>query len=135
MANYTPNYQLHQWEPEDPFLRSDFNEDLAKIDEALGTSSIEPIAKGSYIGDGTNDRIIQLPFEPEFVIVFGHYCSGLYDNYMLSIITEEDNRSIAFSDCGGGLGYNLLLENNTLKVQKAAYNNTTGKTVRYITVR
>ena len=35
MANYTPNYQLHQWEPEDPFLRTDFNEDLQKIDTAL----------------------------------------------------------------------------------------------------
>lgn len=35
MANYTPNYQLHQWEPEDPFLRTDFNQDLSKIDTAL----------------------------------------------------------------------------------------------------
>ena len=36
MANYTPNYQLHQWEPEDKFLRTDFNQDLSKIDTALG---------------------------------------------------------------------------------------------------
>ena len=36
MANYTPNYQLHQWAPEDKFLRTDFNEDLNKIDTALG---------------------------------------------------------------------------------------------------
>ena len=35
MANYTPNYQLHQWEPEDPFLRTDFNQDLQKIDNAI----------------------------------------------------------------------------------------------------
>lgn len=35
MANYTPNYGLHQWVPEDNFLRTDFNEDLAKIDAAI----------------------------------------------------------------------------------------------------
>ena len=36
MATYTPNYQLHQWVPEDQFLRTDFNEDFKKIDTALG---------------------------------------------------------------------------------------------------
>ena len=35
MATYTPNYQLHQWIPEDKFLRTDFNEDFSKIDTAL----------------------------------------------------------------------------------------------------
>ncbi|OUN10420.1 hypothetical protein [Flavonifractor sp. An91] len=134
MANYTEHYQLHQWEGSDPFLRTDFNEDFQKIDEALGGLAVERIAQGSYVGDGTNDRTIQLPFSPEFVIVFGHYCSGPYDNYMLSIITEEDNRFIASSDCGGGLGYNLLLKDDTLEVKNASYNNTTGKIVRYIAI-
>lgn len=36
MANLTANYRLHQWEPTDPFLRTDFNQDLAAIDTALG---------------------------------------------------------------------------------------------------
>lgn len=36
MATFTHNYQLHQWDPQDPFLRSDFNQDLQKIDGALG---------------------------------------------------------------------------------------------------
>ena len=31
MANYTEYYHLHQWEPEDSFLRMDFNEDFAKL--------------------------------------------------------------------------------------------------------
>ena len=135
MANYTEHYQLHQWEGSDSFLRTDFNEDLEKIDTVLGALSVERIAQGSYVGDGTNDRIIQLPFAPKFVIVFGHYCSGPYDNYMLSIITEEDNRSIASSDCGGGLGYNLLLKDNVLEVKNASYNNTTGKIVQYTAIR
>ncbi|MBU5436299.1 hypothetical protein [Pseudoflavonifractor sp. MSJ-37] len=36
MPNYTKHHQLHQWGPGDPFLRTDFNEDFAKIDGALG---------------------------------------------------------------------------------------------------
>ena len=35
MANYTPNYGLHQWEPGDNFLRTDFNADFAKLDAAI----------------------------------------------------------------------------------------------------
>lgn len=35
MADYTEHYQLHQWVPEDDFLRTDFNTDFAKIDAAL----------------------------------------------------------------------------------------------------
>ena len=33
--NYTKNYQLSQWEPADRVLRTDFNEDNRKIEEAL----------------------------------------------------------------------------------------------------
>ena len=36
MADFTQNYGLHQWEPTDPFLREDFNQDLSTIDAALG---------------------------------------------------------------------------------------------------
>ena len=35
MANYTEYYHLHQWEPEDSFLRTDFNGDFQRLDEAL----------------------------------------------------------------------------------------------------
>lgn len=39
MSRFTPNYQLHQWDPEDNFLRTDFNEDLSKIDTALASKA------------------------------------------------------------------------------------------------
>ena len=35
MATYTTNYQLHQWEASDDFLRTDFNTDFQKIDAAI----------------------------------------------------------------------------------------------------
>ena len=37
MATYTQHYGLHQWVPEDDFLRTDFNTDFQKIDTALNT--------------------------------------------------------------------------------------------------
>ena len=36
-TNYTTNYQLNQWEPNDQVLRTDFNADNAKLDAALHT--------------------------------------------------------------------------------------------------
>ena len=34
-TNYTSHYNLCQWEPSDPVLRTDFNADNAKLDAAL----------------------------------------------------------------------------------------------------
>ena len=49
MAAYTEHYHLHQWEPEDNFLRTDFNEDFRVLDKAL---ALKPeILSGSYTGD------------------------------------------------------------------------------------
>lgn len=33
-TNKTENYQLHRWEPEDDFLRQEFNENFAKLDRS-----------------------------------------------------------------------------------------------------
>lgn len=69
MANYTQNYKLHQWEPNDSFLRTDFNTDLEKIDQALG-GKCEVVA-GTYTGTGSNPEknTISLGFKPRFVIL------------------------------------------------------------------
>ncbi len=57
MAGFTPNYQLHQWEPTDNFLRTDFNQDFEKIDTALGeaesqagqaVAALEPMSFNLY---------------------------------------------------------------------------------------
>ena len=91
MANYTPNYGLHQWEPGDNFLRTDFNQDFAKIDTAIkaletatdakveGRVSPEQLAQalsvkleavlGSYTGDGERSQRIVLGYQPKFVAV------------------------------------------------------------------
>ena len=72
MATYTSNYQLHQWAPEDNFLRTDFNEDFAKIDTGIAAAMAEAAVKsravsGSYSGNGST-RSVNLGFQPQAVL-------------------------------------------------------------------
>lgn len=97
MASYTQHYQLHQWEPSDNFLRTDFNDDFKKIDTAIktteqrlraeaqenlenlnsGIQDVETLAKskctivtGSYTGDGQAERVVSLGFTPVWILSF-----------------------------------------------------------------
>ena len=95
MATYTENFGLHQWVPEDDFLRTDFNTDFQKIDAAI--KGVETAANtalalkadkteltqacaaldaakcgvltGSYTGNGANARTIDLGCAPRAVFV------------------------------------------------------------------
>ena len=90
MANYTEHYQLHQWEPGDAFLRTDFNEDLEKIDAALEDKGNCRIATGSYAGTGeygsSHPNTIQLPFPAQMILLDvsarKHY-NGIPEYYIL----------------------------------------------------
>ena len=78
MATYTENYQLHQWVPEDNFLRTDFNQDFQRIDEALAAKaaqsaleSVQELAEGKcrmivgyYAGNNYNPRTINVGLRP-----------------------------------------------------------------------
>ena len=75
MASYTQHYQLHQWEPEDNFLRTDFNADFKKLDTALGEKC--QLVTGSYVGDGTEEREFNLGFTPTAVFT----CNELGQTY------------------------------------------------------
>lgn len=90
MATYTANYQLHQWEPQDTFLRTDFNQDFQRLDTALAgvravadgkvapaaLAAVEALANqkcrvvtGSYTGDGELYHTISLGATPKVVAV------------------------------------------------------------------
>ena len=112
MATYTTNYQLHQWEASDSFLRTDFNTDFQKIDAAIKgveTAANTALAKkadkteltqacgaldeakcetltGSYTGNGANTRTIDLGCAPRAVFV-GEFLAvpGMTSNYLLSL--------------------------------------------------
>lgn len=68
MASYTQHYQLHQWEPSDNFLRTDFNTNLEKIDTALGQNC--RVIHGSYTGNGKASQAIALSEKPQALMVF-----------------------------------------------------------------
>lgn len=62
-TNKTQNYQLHQWLPEDDFLRSEMNENFSKLDTAAR------MLVGTYTGDEQAERFISLGFTPRAVLV------------------------------------------------------------------
>lgn len=53
-TNHTPNYNLCQWEADDHVLRTDFNEDNAKIDAALASKA--PAATVSSLQTAVNGK-------------------------------------------------------------------------------
>ena len=82
-SNYTTNYELPLWEPQDSFLRTEFNEAHQKVDDALGTMADKKaldtlqaqmalksgIAAGTYTGDNQPQRTISLGFTPKAVLI------------------------------------------------------------------
>lgn len=92
MASYTEHYGLHQWEPDDNFLRTDFNTDLKKIDTGLGKKS--EMATGQYTGNGAETQKILLAFTPKVVI-----------------LTTEQGETYQYPNTSGGIaleGYPLI---------------------------
>ncbi len=66
----TEHYQLNQYEPTDSFLRTDFNEDNAKIDGALHQIAQRPeCVVGHYQGNDSSTRDIYLGFQPKLMII------------------------------------------------------------------
>ena len=85
MATETTNYGLHQWDPEDSFLRTDFNEDFRKIDAAI--SEKLSAFSGTYVGTGvygsTNPNHLTFPFHPQIVFLMEVGNGGLHSGYFL----------------------------------------------------
>lgn len=70
-SNYTENYGLCQWEATDQVLRTEFNEDNAKIDEVLASLNCQFYMQ-SYIGTGEDGpQTYQFPKRPVFIIIQG----------------------------------------------------------------
>ena len=59
-SNYTGNYNLCQWEATDAVLRTDFNEDNAKVDAALGTLAEQAAGKAEQaVVDSLSQSVAQ----------------------------------------------------------------------------
>ena len=82
-SNQTEHYGLNQWEAEDPFVRTEFNEDNRKIDKALAEKTEQSdflaltevvalkgrLAIGTYAGNGAASRVISVGFTPKVVVL------------------------------------------------------------------
>ena len=136
MAQYTANYQLHQWVPEDNFLRTDFNQDFQKIDAALaslktladgkaGKAALEAVRAlaegrtrailGGYVGDGNSPREINVDAVPEGVFLITP-TTGYFSLFTGGTVNQLTVTSTGFRVepgglllNGGGLYYTYLI--------------------------
>ena len=129
-SNYTTNYGLPIWAADDAFLRTEFNDANQKIDAALGTANIERFYVGSYTGDGTSSRTIQLSFAPKLLILTGRILS----KGAITILTQEFAAYVTDS-CGRDSQYNVVLEGDQLKIRHQDWNNQSGFVMKYIAIR
>ena len=136
MATYTANYQLHQWVPEDNFLRTDFNQDFQKIDAALaslktladgkaGKAALEAVRAlaegrtrailGGYVGNEKSPREINVDAVPEGVFLITP-TTGYFSLFTGGTVNQLTVTSTGFrvepGDLllnGGGLYYTYLI--------------------------
>ena len=113
MASYTQNYQLHQWEPEDNFLRTDFNQDFSRIDTALNglAGKVVQTVSGSYVGTGEHGKEhpnqLEFPFEPDVVVIVVDSTDMLKAGTML--LRSQSKSAGIGSNYSSGSGLNLTL--------------------------
>lgn len=81
-SNYTPNYQLSQWEAGDAVLREDFNADNRKIEKALNERSYRVI---DFIHTGLGDTSVEFtPYRRAMVVFL------VGDGYSLMMVRPAD---------------------------------------------
>ena len=127
----TQNYNLNKPEAGDPLRLADFNQNSDLIDTALASLSADHVYVGNYVGDGTSDRIIELPFEPKFAVLFGQIHS---EKRIVFLLPDMDF-------CTGSYGwesvpaYNTQISGNAFVIQNSSFNNQTGVTFSYVLFR
>ena len=143
MASYTTNYQLHQWEPADFFLRTDFNADFAKLDAALaGKAGLADLAEklgavtGSYTGDGSANRTITLGAAPVAVFLREDGDSGAILAVQNGAVLDEEGEVTMLAVTGQGfqITYDAYFTGVSNKVREP-YTNRPGITYRYLALK
>ncbi len=133
-GNHTNNYHLNQWEPEDKVLRTEFNEDNLKIDEALAGLRTDQralaelvdrltlrLVTGSYVGTGKSETIhYSIGAAPKLLVVTTnneydyHTCTGLWAMGDVAFVNYTDQyvklmpNYVAFDEDGFSINHSLL---------------------------
>ena len=111
-SHQTTNFQLCQWEADDEVLRTDFNADNLKIENALSaiktvadaayTAENSPVAIGWYQGNDAVKRKIELGFTPKAVLVIRSDGATTFDgngySYCGGVALTGRNASTSYTD-------------------------------------
>lgn len=131
-SNQTQNYALPQWQGTDPFSMAEFNDTFAKIDTAIANvqSKADEIAAkslrlitGTYTGDGTASRKIDLGATPKLVFV-AMYGALTYDSgYFNGGLATQDcpTRAVAVVEGGFQLTHGVSNRPNSNDTQYAYF--------------
>ena len=87
-SSKTTHLNLNLWEKTDPIRMSEFNENFTVLDQAV-TELSSKIITGSYVGNGSSSREINLGFRPLLVMVLGHGGGGANIFRAISFVTER----------------------------------------------
>lgn len=139
MAEFTPNYGLHQWQPADKFLRTDFNEDFKKIDTAVhaakqSADSKARIITGSYTGTGSGNVVINVGQSIKFLAIapqndeYGLCPSGSVRGWEYSGIWFQGTKYVAVI----GDRYDVTEYGYGVSIENANYLNRSGTKYSYI---
>ena len=140
MATYTTNYQLHQWEASDSFLRTDFNTDFQKIDAAIRgvetTLSAAIAGKSAAVGGSYVEyREIDLGFSPRAIVHFyaGSVAFLVYPDHPQ--ISDVDNKTMLAITENGFQVYRGTYRPGSYTYDYQPYTNRAGDTYRYLAVK
>ena len=121
-SNKTEYLGLNRWIGSDRPMMEDFNADNQRLDLAVGPHLLDQAlhavpAMGSYSGDGTAQRSIEVGFEPGWGMVF----------------EVGANQVCLLSQAGCGLG--VSLNDTGLSLDDGTVWNVSGKTYAYLLFR
>ena len=111
MATYTPNYGLHQWVPEDKFLRTDFNEDFSKLDIELGR--VDGMATELY-------RAVPNLAYNVYDLALKDYYESKYHGYRRALLMQDFRYQDTIESLTGG----LVIQDNALVLNGAGQTGT-----------
>lgn len=138
-SGQTTNYGLNQWAAEDKVIRTEFNEDNAKIDAALST--MPKFITGSYVGTGTQETIhYPIGARPKLLLMISHnWTSG---TRMTTCIASEEF-SVVWNNNGFnsiyGAGDFISFDEEGFSARHSAFTlesgfNVEGKVQRYLVI-
>lgn len=122
----TEKYGFNLIEMGDTFSPEALNENARKMVEALDTKGDCTVHLGSYVGNGSSDRDIELGFYAKLVILLGNS----YDKSSVSVIMRE---GAMYTASGGGSAAtsDLTMTETGFHLSSSKLCNAYGRTIYY----